>query len=327
MKHNCFLLYLFGAFVFTSLSCLPAKAPQKTTLSSAQKEFLKICKEELQYDVSLIPAGKTIWIYVPLADGITSLHAAPKNQAPKAETKVNWSINFLEAKLADKTFAISFDITPRKRYDQNISYQNKYTDDCNKRQRDILNALTRAYFDVGQKNINAPILVGNKKDPKTNGQLAAEMTRNPLTFSDQETAPEFFVIVFADTRRGVAIRTINYFEDMRMALSNPPAISNEEYIKRYIYDIYGDEDLIGDKTGKRLKTEEIQFGDFLAKQIENRIKFQFTQSGFPPTGEVQDEIWGIIAETCRLYNFKDFEKIKLINLQTEKESTYNKSQL
>ncbi len=327
MKPNRFFLYFFTAIIFTPLSCAPSKMPQKTTLSSAQEKFLKICKEELKYNVAVIPHGKTMWVYVPLADGILDLRAAPKNQAPKAETKTSWSINFLETKFSNKTFTINFDIAQTKKYDRDVSYQNKYTDDCNKRQRDVVNALTRAYFDVGQTNIEAPLSVGNKSTDKANEKLVEKMTSNPITALKDEIPPEFFVIVFADTKRGVAIKTINYFEDMRMALSNPPAISNDEYIKRYISEIYGDEDLIGDKTGERLKTEEIQLGDFLAKQIENRIKFQFTQSGFPPTGAVQDEIWGIIAETCRLYEFKDFEKIKLIDLQTEKESTFDKSQL
>ncbi len=268
-----------------------------------------------------------MWIYVPLKEGIIDFRASPKNQPPQAKTDKSWSINFLETKFENKTIAIRYDISLNKKYDHEITYQNKYTNEYNKKQLEILTALTRSYFDVGQKNVETSLSIGKQNSAKTSSDLAEKMIANPISLTDHETPPEFFVMIFADTQRGVAIKATNYFEDMRMALSNPPAISNEEYMKRYVSEIYGDEDLIGDKTGSRLKTEEITLGDFLAKQIENRIKFQFTQSGFPPTGEVQDEIWNIIRETCRLYNFKDFEKIKLTDLQTEKESTFDKSQL
>lgn len=123
------------------------------------------------------------------------------------------------------------------------------------------------------------------------------------------------------------MQTTSYFEDMRMALSNPPAISNDEYAKRFVYEILGDDKMIGNTTGANLEMGQVTLSDFLAKQIETRIRYQFTQSNFPPTGKAQDEIWWIVAETCRLYQFKDFEKIKLIDLQSKKESTFDKSQL
>lgn len=317
-------------FLFLSLgSCSKAPTAPKTitTLSQAQEYFLKICKEELKYDVTIIPDGKTMWVYVPINDGIINFRAASKNQAPKTETKTSWSINFLENTFENKNFIVRYDIAMTKKYDKSATYENKYSDEYNTKQREVLTALTRAYFDVGQKNIEAPLSVGNQRNSQTDSKLVEKMVRNPVTFPKDEVAPEFFVMVFADIKSGIAIKSISYFNDMKMALSNPPALTSDEYGKRFVYELFGDEDLIGDKTGSRLKTEEMTLGNFLAKQIENRIKFQFTQSGFPPTGEVQDEIWNTIAETCRLYNFSDFEKIKLTDLQTEKESTFDKSQL
>lgn len=328
LRQTTFLIGLVSCLFLFSCSKPPAPVKEIKTLSAAQQYFLHICKEELKTDVVLIPQGKTLWVYVPLEINFFDIKATPKNQAPPALPSKNWSIQFLKSSFEDKSFLVKFDFAVTKKYDQkNPTYQNKYSDKYSEIQRGVLTALTRAYFDVGKTNLKAPLSVGNQSTAKPNEKLIEKMISNPVTSTADETPPEFFVMLIADIQRGIAIKSISYFDDMKMALSNPPALTNEEYLQRFVYDIYGDEDLIGDKTGKRLKTEEIQFGDFLAKQIENRIKFQFTQSGFPPTGEVQDEIWGIIAETCRLYNFKDFEKIKLINLQTEKESTYNKSQL
>ncbi|MCB9772269.1 MAG: hypothetical protein H6754_06930 [Candidatus Omnitrophica bacterium] len=317
-----YLALLLTAAVLTGCG-KPATFARPLTLTQAQEQFLKICREELKYDVKVIPVGKTMWVYVPLTDGIFEFRAASKDQSPPAPTNKSWSITFLESTFSDKTFTVRYDIAMTKKYDKKQSYQNKYSDEYSKKQREVLTALTRAYFDVGQTTITVPVTVGN--DQKVNPTVEV-MKSNPLALTKEEP-PDFFVMVFADTKHGVGIQAINNFEDMRMALSNPPGISNDEYVKRYVYELFGDEDLIGDTTGEHLKTQDITMGYFLAKQIENRINTQFVRSAFPPTGQVQDEIWHIISETCRLYQFKDFEKIKLIDLQTEKESTYDKSQL
>lgn len=319
--------YLFFLLSLTSCSKTSLTSPPITTLSQAQEYFLKICREELQYDVFIIPNGKTLWIYVPLAEGINTLQAAQKNQAPPSETKESWSINYLKSTFENETFIIRYDMTPTRIYDQGLTYKNQYSPDFSKKQREVLNALTRAYFDVGQKTISTQLTVGNEISTKSDKELVKDIINDTPAAKENELPPEFFVMVFADTKNGVAIKAINYFEDMRMALSNPPAISHEEYIKRYVSEIFGDEAIVGDMKGERLKTSEIVLSDFLAQQIETRIKYQFTQSNFPPTGELQDEIWNVVAETCRLYQFKDFDKIKLIDMQTQKESTYNKDQL
>jgi len=183
--------------------------------------------------------------------------------------------------------------------------------------------LTRAYFDVGTNTITVPLTVGT--DQPSVPEVPDPLKR-PASIDD-ENPPEFFGMVFADVKRGVAMKSISYFKDMQMALSNPPAIPNEEYSKRYVYEIVGDEALIGNRTGTQLQLEEIKLADFLAMQIENRIKNKFVQSSFPPTNEAKNEIWNIVAETLRLYNFKDFTNIKLIDLKNQTESLYNKDQL
>ena len=312
-------------------SSLPAAKPP-VTLTQAQEQFLKICKEELKYDAYVIPDGRSMWVYVPMNDGIIEFKAASKNQAPKAPADQGWTIAFLKAAFDQqtKTLSVSYDIAMAKKYDQDVSYQNKYSEEYSAKQREVLTALTRAYFDVGSRNVKASLTVGNEQN-KTDGNAVVEkMKDNPAGPVKEETPPEFFVMVFADTKHGIGIKAINYFQDMKMALSNPPAISNEEYIKWYVYELFGDEDMVGDKNGEKLKTSEVALGDFLAKQIENRIKYQFTQSSFPPVlegGDVRDEIWGIVAETCRLYQFQGFEKFKLIDLKSGQEASYDKSQL
>lgn len=319
-------IFIVSILCFLLTGCSRPKPPI-VTLSAAAEYFQKICREEYKYNVKIIPSGKTLWIYVPLTDGIVSLRAAPKNDAPKAPAEKGWTINFIEGVFdrGQKSFNISYDITQSKRYDKTATYQNKYSEDFTKKQRDILTAVTRAYFDVGT-NIKVPLKVGTSKtDDSSNESLAEKMKPDPKIL--EETPPDFFVLVFADIKRGVAIKGTSYFQDMKMALSYQPALTSEEFGKRYVNELYGDEELIGDSDGTHLKVSDIRLEDFLAKQIENRVKFAFAQSDFTPEGEVRDHIWEIVSETFRLYQFHAFEKIKLNDLQDGKESIYDKSQL
>jgi hypothetical protein len=326
-----FLFLCLLAASLTGCAKPPASAPKTpVTLTQAQEQFLKICKDELKYNVFVVPDGRSMWVYVPLKDGIVEFKPTSKNQAPKAPTDESWSITFLKTVFdhETKTFSVSYDIAMTKKYDQDVSYQNKFSEEYSTKQREVLTALTRAYFDVGSRTMKTSLTVGNDQVTVTPGNEAVDHVKNnPMTPIKDELPPEFFVMIFADTKHGIGIKAINYFQDMKMALSNPPSISNEEYIKRYVYELFGEEEMIGDTTGARMKTEEIVLGDFLAKQIENRIKYQFVQSGFPPSGEVRDEIWAIVAETFRLYEFKGVEKIKLIDLKSGQEASYDKSQL
>ncbi len=315
-SHLCRFAVIVYILVFSG--CFKAPPLASTSLSAAHQEFLKICQDELKYPIQVFPVGKTVWVYVPSEDSIFDIRATPGKRPPPALPKESWSIQYLESVYDMKDLVTKYDISLSKKYDSNPGYQNKLSAEQNKKQQDILSAISRAYFDVG--SVPGDVIYADGAKDQTHQDFVKAYVKT-------DKPPDFFVLVFADIKRGIAIKTISYFNDMKMALSNPPAIPNEEYARRYLYEIYGEEDLIGDKTGKKLKVEEISLGEFLAKQIDNRIKFKFTQSGFPPTGEVQDEIWGIIAETYRLYQFEDFEKIKLIDIKAEKESTYDKSQL
>ncbi len=298
--------------------CMKSAPLSPTTLSAAEEQFLKICHEELKYEVHVLRAGQSVWVYVPLEENIFDIKSSPKDESPKAAPAKSWSIQFLESKFQDQTFSVSYDIDLTKKYDTSRGIQNKYSDVYSQRQREVLTALTRAYFDVG--HLPGVIIFNNPEQQKKQTNLVN-------AYVPPENPPNFFVMVFADIKRGVVTKTITYFPDMKMAMSNPPAIPSEEFGKRYVSEIYGNPDIIGDKTGAHLNIEDIRMTDFLAKQIDNRISTKFVRSAFPPTEDVQTEIWNIVAETLKLYQFTDFKNIKLIDLKSEKESLYNKNQL
>ena len=83
-------------------------------------------------------------------------------------------------------------------------------------------------------------------------------------------APPEFLWWCADIKRGIIPRP-SVFDDMKRALSIH-RISSEEYAKRYLYEIAGDEAFIGDQTENILRLR-IHLPDSLAKQIANRSSF------------------------------------------------------
>lgn len=310
-KHIILLSCVLGL-----LGCLKLPPPPLTSLSTAEKKLIELCKKEFNYEIIVKPVGRTVWVYVPLSGGILELKAAPKQ--PPSLPKKSWSILFLESIYNDKTFIIDYDIDKTKKYGKDYGYGNHYSDEYTKTQGNLITAVTHSYFDVGTVPGDIAYTDG-EKDEKHRRLVEAHIK--------PDEPPEFFVIVYADIKKGIAARTISDFNDMKKALSNPPVIPQEEYAKRYIFEIYGDEALIGDKSGLSLTPEEIHLADFLAQQIQNRINYQFLQSSFPPSDDVEKEILKIVNETTRLYNFDDFTFIKLHDLKNEKEYLFNKSQL
>ncbi len=304
--------------VVSNLSgCFRTPPPPIGSRAAAQEELIRICREEYKYDIVVKQTNQTVWIYVPLKDNIIDFKAAPKS--PFISTaKKTWSIQRLESVYKDKTFVIDYDIAPTKKYQKDSGYQTTYSEEYNEKQRHLISAITRAYFDVG--TVPGDVTYADAQKNKTHSDLVNAYVKT-------DAPPEFFVVVYADIKRGIITKTISFFDDMKRALSNPPDITSEEYAKRYLYEIAGDEAFIGDQTGEHLKIEEIHLPDFLAKQIANRINFQFLQSSFPPSEDIEKEILTIVAETTRLYKFNDFTAVKLRDQLNDKEYLFDKSQL
>jgi hypothetical protein len=102
----------------------------------------------------------------------------------------------------------------------------------------------------------------------------------------------------------------------------------EEYGRRSVAkEPRGDEAIIGDRTGRHLKPYDITMPEFLAEQVIYRIKFKYQQSDFPPTNDDEEEILKVINETVAAYDFKDFNSVRLDNLNSSKTYDFNKEQL
>jgi hypothetical protein len=96
---------------------------------------------------------------------------------------------------------------------------------------------------------------------------------------------------------------------------------------REISELYGDADLINDKTGENLKLKAIEWPWFLVEQIKNRVGFKFTRSDFPPDGDIVITIASIVANTFRYYDHKDFSIVILKDLRDKKSYQFDQKQL
>ncbi len=277
MKH---LLLLF-CFLLTGCSKINTVAVN--TLSQAEEKFITICQEEYNFTPVVFRLPNTMWIYIPLAQNIFEFKASDKGPSSSAEASKSFAIHYLDGKFKDSQFVIQYDIGPVKKYAKDPGYSSSYTEEFQTKQRGILTAVYRAY-----------------------GGLPADR-------ESPEKAPDFFVLVMADIKTGLETTTLFYFPDFRRAMSDN--FFYEEFTRRTISEEpTGHTNILGDTTGRHLDPQEINFPEFLAKQIVFRIRYKFQRSDFPPEGQIADEIAAIVQETVGNYGFKDFDGVRLENL-------------
>lgn len=278
--------------IFLAAGCSKLELPPITTLSAAEKRFNHICQEEYNFTPVTFRLRNTVWIYIPLEKDIFAFKASDQGPSNSTEASKSFAINYLDGSFTDATFRVQYDIGPVKKYAKDPGYTTVYSDQFQERQRAILTAIFRAY-----------------------GELPTDK-RSP------DRAPDFFVLVIADIKTGLETKTIFYFPDFKRAMTDQ--FFYEEFTRRTVSDDpVGDTAIIGDTAGKHLRPKDIVMGEFLAKQIIFRIRYKFQRSDFPPEGNVNDELLGIIRETAKSYGFTDYRGSVLTNLLTGESQEHN----
>jgi hypothetical protein len=269
-------------FLFLFLNGCAKPTIQTIPPSEAEKNFIRICKDDYQLDVLTRQTGETLWIYVPVKFSIVDYKSTDPMFTSFMNKLKKFSVQFIDGKFEADAINIDYDISPSKTYSKDRGFTSIYTEEFKKAQRDLYTAIYRGFADSAS--------------------------------TADRKAPQFFVIVLADIVKGMEFESIVYWQDLNRAFSNPPDLTQEEYAKRYVSDLRGNSNIIGDTAGTHLQYRDISLGEFLTKQIINRINFKFQQSDFTPTDNVTDEILAIIRETTQAYQFTGFQTIKLHNL-------------
>jgi len=133
--------------------------------------------------------------------------------------------------------------------------------------------------------------------------------------------PLFFCIVTADIKNGFEIKQIFYSPDLKKISYG--IISQTEYQHRIIQDSEISPQIIGDKTGAHLVYREISLAEFIASQIQSRIKLKFQKPEVERNADIDKEVLKIISYTLNTYGFNDFTFVEISNLVTGTKNILN----
>ena len=124
--------------------------------------------------------------------------------------------------------------------------------------------------------------------------------------------PKIFCLVTADIKNGFEMKEVFYYLDLKKVSYD--FISWGEYQHRAIQETNVSAQIIDDKEGLHVDYKNITLADFIAAQIQHRIKLKFQKPEVDKNVDIDKEIMKIIVYTIKIYDFRDFTTVELINL-------------
>jgi len=267
---------------------------KKTTLvrpapTDLQKKFETKCQKDYKLNVITRLVGRTFWIYAPCDKPLFDFAADPPSPPDPLKKLAKYDLLYVNGSFKDGIYNFEYDVVPKTKSDPpNEGIKNEGTDYFNKLYNNLFTAVTE-------------------------------------TLLDPQTPVSFVVMVITDIKKGIEARYTFFLEDYRKA--SVEGIPYDEFEKRVLQESKGSTDFIGDEVGQHLEFNDIIMPQFLTKQMLNRIRFKFTQSDFPPQENYEDVIIGIIADTNRYYDFKDFLEVETNDIRAKKKMRFTPKQL
>lgn len=315
---RCLTLVTIALCLLTASGCFHAPPPPERTRRAADERLQKICQEDYHLNVVIKPLKNTVWVYLPLKEKFFDYKAMEQkdNKPPKANS--SRVIKFLDGEWADKNFNFKFAVIDEVNYPlPDPGFSSYFPESFTNAQRNILTAIFRAYGDLEK-------VPGDIEFVNQARQLQHENLVKAYIKTDK--APDFFVMVITDITRGIESRVELYFPDLLRGSTDPSF--TEEYQKRMISkELKGYVAAIDDTVGEYLHPTEISLPQFLTEQMQQRIRFKYQRSDFPPQDENVNEILKVIAATVSGYHFEDFNGVKLEDLVTGKNYDFRREQL
>jgi len=139
--------------------------------------------------------------------------------------------------------------------------------------------------------------------------------------NSKKDKPLFFCIVTADIKNGLEIKQIFHLMDLKKLSYG--LISQTEYQHRIVQDTVISAQIIGDKEGNHLDYREMTLEEFIADQIQGRIKLKFQKPEVEKNADIDKEVLKIITYTLNAYGFKDFTLAEMTNLATGAKTILN----
>jgi len=132
--------------------------------------------------------------------------------------------------------------------------------------------------------------------------------------SEVKNNPLFFCIVTADIANGFELKQTFHCLDLKKISYG--FISQTEYQHRIVQDTEISPQIIGDREGRHLVYQDITLEDFLAGQIQGRIRMKFQKPEVEKNVDIDREVSRVVSLTLNTYAFKDFALVEMTNLAT-----------
>lgn len=139
--------------------------------------------------------------------------------------------------------------------------------------------------------------------------------------NSRKDSPLFFCIVTADIKNGFEIKQTFHFLDLKKISYG--IISQTEYQHRIVQDSAISPLIIGDKTGAHLVYRDITLDEFIAEQIQSRIKLKFQKPEVQRNADIDREVLKIVSYVLNAYGFSNFNFVELSNLATGTKNILN----
>ncbi len=165
---------------------------------------------------------------------------------------------------------------------------------------------------IPEKEIPQEMEFNKQVSEKTN-QVWSVIRRVLFSMDRSKSAePEFICFVVGDIKNGYEIRQTSYYLDLKKISYN--YISTEEYQHRAIQDIGALAEIKGDRDGSYIDYKDMTLKDFIARQIQYRIKLKFQKPEVARNANIDREVEKAVSSTIEIYALKDFDGVELDNL-------------
>lgn len=135
--------------------------------------------------------------------------------------------------------------------------------------------------------------------------------------------PKFFAVLTSDIKNGIEILDITYVDDLKKVFYG--IISWTEYQHRSLEFVNLSLEAIGDSEGKHMNPYDIDFNDFLAEQIKQRLSIKFNRPEVEKGADIDKEVLKSVKNVLEIYNADSFLLVDLKNLITGYRVTMSKS--
>jgi hypothetical protein len=137
----------------------------------------------------------------------------------------------------------------------------------------------------------------------------------------EKDKPLFFCIVTADIVNGLEIKQIFYLRDLKKLSYG--LMSQTEYQHRIVQNTALAPLAIDDKNGAYLGYRDITMEEFIADQIQNRIRLKFQKPEVEKDADIDKEILKIIAYTLKAYEYNNYNFVEISNLVSGTKNIFN----